>query len=796
MEISKLNENVTDRRALEKQEGLLIHQGTMSKGRHVRLQPTAIPAPHPEAVASQTSRQAIITHAVTAKDTSDATMTTAITRESEAPETTIQPEPEPEPKLSKVFATLIDGTVRVLSQSMQQDLSESSALSFCLEAATKIHNISRRKEVSNDHYKRTIQNKIGPFYAKTLNPALKIMNEQIATGYSWEFPEKFFLLARCLEFYPANMDKTNDEKIMAEVCLQLVSRELCYLDHMKDSFFQYSCDRSFHTIDTLLSNDSPVCCLKILEDNIVAELKKKAETHREHRKHLLQMEGEFAGKKQEEINIVTRKIRQEPGDMMTQRTYYDVLNERIDHITQEWKKDRGNTSNHQLANFLEELAEYCEKDRKFLEKFTKLYNSMHTLSIRLTRHVLIMIKDGPGNVDQLKNKSMNLIGYLGANNWLNDECRFLYTCCLQPKATARTGEITDLQCQQQLGEIASLVDRKTRKTSMEAARKLQQFLNKHGHDMKSLCTALSLGAWKNELIKTLHVQLFMNFLTEWDSCRTGKVLYKDLDDRMSHYYSDFVDLTPYAQLLMKRATRHRWETMACAVWSNRITAMLDKTSFGENDVDILLKLNDITWSVPNTCVKFRLKRILEQLFQFVLNANNAGISVDKLTRLSEWAEYLTKFHLDPDWDKLRALTEEWQQKQCAPAPTHPGFHVANRLAEVLDGPHHTEQPSAVPYCSMTQSPAANRPNPMSIPQPMPPAFHDTSTPADHWSYQQPAAVPYCSHCSTTQSPAANGPNPMLIPQPMPAMVHHFPVYARTQTWPSRQLPVCGPVQSQ
>ena len=119
-----------------------------------------------------------------------------------------------------------------------------------------------------------------------------------------------------------------------------------------------------------------------------------------------------------------------------------------------------------------------------------------------------------------------------------------------------------------------------------------------------------------------------------------------------------------------------------------------------------------------------------------------------------------------------------------------------------------QQPATVIHASpATQAPMAAGPYPTPIQQPLPTAPHDMPTFADQWSYQQPGAVPYCS---MTQSPATIGPNPVLIPQPlppahgtsedsqhpMPAMVSHFPVYAHTQTRPSRQLPVCGLVQSQ
>ena len=278
-----------------------------------------------------------------------------------------------------------------------------------------------------------------------------------------------FLLARCLEFYSTNENEADDKAMLAQVYQQFVDSELHYLDCMKNSFLRYPCNHSLYIIDTLLSDNSPACCLKILENDCIAKSREKAAKIREHRNSLLAIQEGGADKIQEEINELKKKIHNGTSDMTIKRTYLAVLEQKIEQVDQEWQKTTVYASDQQLVDFITKLADCCEEQSMFLMEFTRLRNNLSLLLCNIGSHILVIIKDRPGDVDYLRDKSMNVIHRLNETNWLNEECRNLYTCCMQPKVTARTGKITDLECKQKFREIISLISRKTRKACLKAA---------------------------------------------------------------------------------------------------------------------------------------------------------------------------------------------------------------------------------------------------------------------------------------------------------------------------------------
>ena len=823
MEINKLNSNVVDRGVLETQDNSATSQAMMQGGRRIQQQDAIVPVFQQMAITPGASQRTIITHTVTAEHACCATTETANAGNPESPEMAVQ---SGYSGLTRGFIHMVDIVYHRLSESMKTDWNKNpDALPFCLSVATEIQILIHRKEVNHVCYRLLVKNKIGLLYAQSLNPALQILQNRAIAGRSWEHYEEMLLLARCLEFYSTNENEAADKAMLAQVYQQFVDSELHYLDRMKDSVLQYPCDHSFHIIDTLLSDDSPACRLKILEDDCIAKSREKVEKLRKHRSSLSAMQEGGADRIQKEIKELKEKIHNGTNDMMIKRTYHEVLVQRIERVGQEWQKAPGQVSDQQFVDFITELADCCEEQSLFLMEFTRLHNDLKSLLCYIGSQILVIIKDRPGNVDYLRNNAMHVISRLNKLNWLNEECRNLYIYCTKPQPAVRTNKITDLRCQQKLGEIISFIHHETRPAALEAASRLQQFLDEYENEMNLLCTANSLNRMKDSLIKTLYKQLFTDFFIEWDQHFANKLSYEEIDNKMSRHYSAFVDLIPYAPLLLKDSGMQFWQKIACAVWANHIQDMGNKASFGEDDVDMLLNLNDIVPNITNGRVRSRLKYSLEQLFRFVLETDNhAGISVDKLARLSEWSDYLIQNHPDHNWHSLPMLTEAWKHKQCnatskrnmtssdtpektTPVPTHPGLHVANRFTEVPDDPfctrqqvvfspvmqpltahHHTptpaaswfcQQPAAACYSPANQSPMAAGPYSTPIQQ-FQPAPYGLPAPAASWSCQQPAAI---CHSPANQSPMATGPYPTPIQQFQTAP---YGMPAPAAPWPCQQ----------
>ena len=499
-------------------------------------------------------------------------------------------------------------------------------------------------DIDHGDYLDFLKNKIGPLYAQSLNPALQVLQNQAIAGRSWEHYEEMFLLARCLEFYSTNENEAADKAMLAQVYQQFVDSELHYLDRMKDSVLQYPCDRSFHIIDTLLSDDSPACRLKILEDDCIAKSREKVAKLRKHRSSLSAMQEGSADRIQKEIKELKEEIYNGTNDMMIKRTYHEVLVQRIERVEQEWQKAPGQVSDKQLVDFITELADCCKEQSLFLMEFTRLHKNLKSLFCRIGSYILIIIKDRPGNVDYLKNKSMRVMNYLNKTDWLNNECWNLYIHCTKPQAAARTDKITDLQCQQQLWEIMSFMDRKSREDYLTAASMLQRFMDEHENELDTLHTAHSLHALIITLKKRLHSELFVELIIEWDKYHSNNLPSQVINGRMSCHRSTVTQLAPYAPMLMKESSIPLWSELVCSAWQNTIDNLSYQESFEESDVNTLLELRDIMPQISNSSLRSLLILSLTRFFLFVLANKGASIPVDKISKLSEWSDDLNQYY--------------------------------------------------------------------------------------------------------------------------------------------------------
>ena len=839
MEISKPNGHATDRNILEKQKDMVPSQGMMQKGRHVQQQQTAIPAISQIAVASSASRQAILKHTVAAS-----------AGKSEMPETTIQHESKP----TRAFQHAVNQYADSLLNLTTQERDGPGVFKFCLGITKKIHQLLYRKSLDpkNCYCIDYIKTHIGPFYATCLAPALRFLQMQTDNKCSWEYYHELSRLTHAFRFYPAHPDKAAVKAKLAELHQQFVNNELDYLDYVKDSLLPYPFTNSIHIIKWLLSEKSPAYKLEILPKECITELYEQINKLEKSRDALLQANNENTDKIEEELDELKEKTHHETTDRHILRKYHDAFMGRIETTLREWIQDKDNPDHQQLVVYIQKVHNHCAEFPDTLKEFGKLYDTLKGLSSCVVKTILVIIKNGTGNVDQLKEKTLQSINFLNEQGWLLHECKVLYTYAnnMQPQTAVPTGKITELQCHQQLMEIESLTASKSRENHLIAANKLGVFLNKNNEDIKLLTTANSLFHRIHRITVKLHTALFLPFFQELDNYRSRDISYSIIHNLMAHHRSTLTQLQPFIFLIPNTPrARNGWETEACIIWHNYISSLYGKTSFNNDDVDGLVDLRNITLNVPFNNTRSRLKNVLSNILQFV-QKNSGVISAEKVQILSEWYNYLASQHHNAhchDADNnfnhgvvnLEKPDKEWESKhdnttsegtitpsadtpeKITPTSIHSGLHVASRFPEFpgypsdakqqvthppvmqpLTAPHQVpisadqwsyQQPGAVPYClPMTQAPAATGPNPAPIQQPLPTTHYYMPTFADQWSYQQPEAVPYC--LPMTQAPTATGPNPAPIQQPLPAAPHHMPTFA--DQWSYQQpeaVPYCLPM---
>ena len=773
METSTLSSHVADRGTLATQEDIVTSAGVMPGGRCVRQQEAAVPVSGQMAVAPDTSRPTILSHTATTRNTSGATMGmasmgTASAREEEAPETTEQAENF----LLKSFQSATSDAVNALSEAeIQYKNGKITALSLCLTIAKKMEILSHRKEIDTPAYEQHIRTKAGPLYADHLNQALYTLQNYVMTERSWEYYGELSTLARCFRFYPEYRDSSKDKKMLADVYQQFVNNELTYLDNTRNSVFQYSRKHSFHIINTLLADDSPARSLKILESDLITELKTRAAKLMNNREDLSQqIQNGSNDEMAQKIGELQQQIRTGTSDMTGKRQYHGMVMERIEAIEQEWKRETVNISDHQLVQLIIKLAECCDKCKSFLNEFEKLKNNLRTLASCITGYTLMIIKDRGKNVDQLKEKTMKIIQCLLLQGWLNSECRNLYFRCSQPQPTVQTDQITDLQFHWRLSTIMSLLNREAhadhQESYLKAADMLVQLLNSHANEMDTLCTENTLRALIKSVNGKLYAELFENLMIEWSRLLAQRLHHQDLDNIMSTYCPTFIKLNPYTHVVLYEQARLLWQKMACFAWNPNLKSLSEKHGvLDESDADSLLSLKAIAPKVSENCTRHCLEYTLMKFFQRAPGSDRTTIPARKVAELSEWTDFLVERYGRIDGASHRSCipalikyNKQWKARHGCKTTSAPG-----EVTPTLTHP----DPGTVTFMKVPVCPPCTEQQFMPCPAMQPPAApYGMPAPADSWSCQQPATVTHASPAN--QAPMAAGPYPTPIQQFQPA----------------------------
>ena len=751
-----MDRNVVIHEVLKKQNGTaIIPQGKTQTGRTVWEQPVAMTV--------QTFNQQIVVASQRA--------TTHYSAEKRTPQ-------NQEPV--KSFQQQVLNVVKKLQRNRE---SEPDDFLYCMEVIKEINKLKNNKyllhihDKSNANYRFMIL-QLADIYENALGPALGALKSRAEDGCLWIYKYDLNMMAQIFrQMIPNN---AVFKAILSELYRKHINQELDDMEHLieflpeEKTFF----DHISEGISYLTDDTSPVCYIPLLDNHTLEEFKKRQEK-------LLQdanshIKDGKASKDQEELDKLRKTVPKAITEIWNKRKHHEQLFEKFRELMPD-KQDKDNKVDKLGIHFLKKITKLCDQyDTVIGEPHTKLKQSLVGVTSVSAKLVLLEIQD-TDTTDQVRVQSLKVISHLSDMGWLKKGCNDLYLNYLKLQQDETNTKITYFEFNQRMDHIYTLLKSGKNDSIMLALEKLKEIQPYEQHlpeiDIDDMLQNRIRNA-KNKCVKLLFNPIldsyreFVDFSSPDESPRK-------VDTKMRQYKSDFIKLNPYTFILASNKAVKGWMWRACTAWHDDIDRLRNATSFSEKDINDLLQLKDIAPSVPNLKVLNDLQPALTNIFQFALKDNTGLVSIEKVARLSEWVDLLSK-DLDIH-QKLRECNEEWKKKYKSTicdrtmtssdtSPLPPVFVHPHSSLNTCSCHSHTEQQIA--------------PNMM---RPVTALFY-MPAPATQQPFQQSVPVP--CYTATEQTPAGIKPQseqPLQayyeVPTPGATMASHSPVYPYPQPTP-------------
>ena len=761
-----MDRNVVVHGTLEKQNGTaIIPQGKMQTGRTVWEQPVAMTA--------QTFNQQTVV-------ASQRTTTHYSAKER------ILPNQRP----VKSFQSQV---VEVVEELQRNRESEPDDFLYCMEVINKLDKLRENKYLLCGHERKSdnrqfMMSKLADVYDSALGRALGTLKSRAKDGCLWMY--RFDLNAMAKTFRQMIPNNKIHKAVLSELYQQYFNQELDNMRYLLEFLPEKS--TFFENISTgisyLMDETSPVCYIPLLDDHTLEEFRKRqkellhdAELH---------MKNGKAGRDQGELDKLRKTVPRAIAEMWDKREYHEQLFNKFYSFSPD-KEGEGNKDHNVEIRWLKEITELCGQYETFVgEPHTKLKRSLISVISVIVKKVLLEIQD-TDNTDQVRIQSLKAIDYLSNGGWLKKGCNDLYLDYLKLQQDGTSTKTDYFELDRHINYIYTLLENSNKDHYMLALEELRKFQQYEQHlpemDRDKMLQSRTRNA-KNKLAKSLFYPILDKY-TELAKPGSPDKSDREVDTKMRQYKSDFIELNPYRFILASDKAVRGWVWRACCAWHDDIDRLCNATSFSEKDINDLLQLKDIAPDVPNMAVCNDLQTALTGIFQFALKGNTGSVSIEKVAKLSEWIDLLSKEH--NICQELQKCNEEWKKKykgticdrtiassdtstKMLPVFVHPG--IADATLNTCGCHSHTEQQIA--------------PNMM---RPVTALFY---MPAPATATRQPfqQSVPVSCYMATGQSPVEIRPQPEQPLQayhetpatgqiPGASMMSHFPMHSYLQPAP-------------
>ena len=548
---------------------------------------------------------------------------------------------------------------------------------FCRATASEISILERKNKDERacfrHHNGSLVERTLHAIYLRTFSDILSDMKKWVDAECSWEHIEYFLDLF--LHHLFSESFNNFHEDICSSIINDTVNSEISYLQSLIDFPLEFAVDRSLNIITDLAnhlipSQDLPADSIRTHESfGTIAKVKK--DIMRIHKKIIKKMNAWPDSSREESFRKLEEKVRNNTADVYIRRQYNDLLNWRLVQIIRE----NGGVCHdaRKSASLLEKLAGFHTQYATHIDTSCVLRKDLETAISCMARRVLSAIRERTDDSDEL-GKSLELIGDLNEQGYLDEECKELYMDCRQPPgvigAIARADRITEDQCKQQIDQISLHMQESCHSecSYLVAADRLKQLLDEHEQTIETLDNKIDvkydMEIIKQKLIKNLFQGIIRKFNKSKDEVSRHMEFDRRIDNPMNRHKPEFIQLRPFMFLLRDEAMRHDWQQAACFAWRKDIVRMSQAEEFSTEDIDQLLYLKEMAPTVPDPDIKPFLQSALANLLRFVKQdakqENDTSISPDaeKITALRSWALDLD----DLETDRFTSAT---------PRPDHP-----------------------------------------------------------------------------------------------------------------------------
>ena len=655
-----MDRNVVIDGTLKRQNDTAItSQGKTQTGRTVQEKPVVMP------VQSFDQQIAVTSHRVTTHYSSKENSASRVTVKTV---NTAKPEMVKEKLKQEPTRSFQQQVLEVIEKLQRKRESEPDDFLYCMAVIEEIYTLQKNKVALNDLIHGSANHQfmmstMADVYMKALDPVLKILEDRIEARCGWIYKRDLNAMVEIFQLLIP--DNTTCKKMLANIYQQYIDQELDNIEYLVELLPEEMPFVTRIRNDVIWLTDetkSPVYYIPLLDEHTLEEFKKRQgkllqdiKAHTQNGK---------SSRDQEELDELRKKLPISVTDMWDKRKYHerllslfskmihDVMGYKHNVIGFEEKK-----KDHKLSmEFLEKVSLLCDQyDEYVVEKHTKLQRYMISTISAATRRVLLEIQ-GADDTSQLKNKSLLIIGNLCDKGWLHAGAKSHYHDCLKPQ-DGMNKRITHAQIDRWFNRIHDLLKTKTDENNISAIEELRKLLL-YEQDM----LAMDMDDIIRERIKkTKHecnLPLFKPVFNAYQKLRETK-LAKEADSGMRQYKDRFIALNKYTFVLNEHSLTC-WKRRAFSAWHDDIDRLRNATSFSEKDIDDLLQLKDIAPDAPNEIVFEDLQAALTNIFQLALKDDTDSVSIEKIVKLSEWVDLLSKdlgIH-----QQLRECNEEWKKK--------------------------------------------------------------------------------------------------------------------------------------
>ena len=578
---------------------------------------------------------------------------------------------------TEIFRLDIEASLKTLEK--KEKKYGATTLSFCRAVVIEFDRLKNKfrmnTETESDNYK-FMKCQLAPHYVNSLRPALDTLKAEADEQRVWRHHQDFLSLMRYFDLQTDEDSIKDNQELSQEIYLKSLTNELSYQDYINNIPFAGITSNSDMVMQRLLQDQQKGTLHKggsllTMSRSDQERIENKMKDMKFHRVTSAQSKHNSID---EYIEKLEKKIRAKDARVLDKRLYGDLLKIQVKRLTTNQKTNQKKSKNKGSCEHFLLLKKACELHDKCFLCLDESALALGNVKMLISSLVKSILQEGMDNVVPLKQKVLDFIGQLMANDILGNECKWIYLACKESQARMKTatpmGKITNSQCEKEISEIGLLLEKKDRAELLKAAKMLRKLLHNHYDEITRLSKAdLHLSAIKR-IKNMLCDELFQPVLDEFDKGKAiahNKEYNEEYNKNMDGYRSVFVELYPYT-FVVSNQKRFDWVRAACAAWYCTLDRMFHAESFRADDVDCLLDLKCIAPGMPNPHIRILLGKVLEKLLAAMLDEPTCDIPDEKLATISQWIEDLVhirginKQQQEHDDEKLKELNEAWKRK--------------------------------------------------------------------------------------------------------------------------------------